>query len=247
MLSGGPRAEVNSGATGATFQYECYEKDIGGRQVNIYDTVGLNEADGGTVSAAQAIQKLYELMCKLNDGVSLLVYVMRSPRLKKTIQDNYKLFYEIFCETKVQIVILITGLEDEDDMDAWWKDNEKTFLNREMEFSGAACITAIMGKKDRYKEEFTQSREKVEKLILNHCAQKPWLPPAGGGVAWLLIVLATSFNFFAKFFNIPAAVLEESIYLALKSYGGMDDKQARELANKIHVDCVRLGRKPTTQ
>ena len=245
MLSGGGHAEVNGDAKGVTFQHERYVKDIGGRHLNIFDTVGLNEAGGGTVSPAQAIEGLYRLMGGLSDGVSLLVYVVRGPRLKKSVQDNYKLFYEFFCEKKVPIVLVITGLENEEDMDDWWNRNEATFCEREMTFSGAACITAIKGKRNHLEEEFEQSREKVQNLILKHCAETPWLPPAGGVVAWLGIVLATSFNFLAKFFKIPGTVLAKSVYQALKSYAGMEDEQARDLANDIHVGLF-FGRKPTT-
>ena len=234
MLSGGETAEVNSDAKGVTFQHERYVKDIGGRRLNVFDTVGLNEADGGTVSSAQAIGRLYWLMHGLKDGVSLLVYVVRGPRLKTSVLHNYKLFYEIFCDKEVPIVLVITALENEEDMDGWWKKNEATYLAQKMTFSGAACITAIKGKRDHFKEEFEQSREKVEKLILKHCAKTPWLPPAGGVLAWLNKVLTTAYNLFAHVFKMQVAVFSETIYQALMSCAGLHDKEAREWANKIY-------------
>ena len=235
MLPGGHEAEVNGDAKGVTFRHECYVKDIGGYHLNIFDTVGLNEGARGTVSAPRAIEGLYRLMRGLDDGVSLLVYVVRGPRLKKSVRDNYEMFYEIFCEKKVPVVLVITGLEHEEDMDDWWKRNEAAFSDEGMWFSGTACITATRGRRNLLAEEYEESRAKVEKLILDHCPETPWLPPAGGGATWLGRFLVNNRNKLAKIFHFEVKVFATSIYQALKSCGGMEDKQARELSNKIYL------------
>jgi GTP-binding protein EngB required for normal cell division len=237
MLPGGPVAIVKSDARGVTFEHIRYEKDIGGRRLHIFDTVGLNEGAVGTMSAAKAIEELYRLMLGLDDGVSLLVYVMRGPRIKGPFRKNYKLFYEIFCRKKVPIVLVITGLEQEDDMDDWWKRNEAEFVKEGMAFSGAACITAIKGKNNTYAQEFEESREKVEKLILGHCAQTPWIP-VGGKVAWLSTLLVNNWNKLAETLDFQPIVMAQTLYEALKFYGGIEDREAKELANKIHASVT---------
>ena len=231
-------AKVNGDAKGVTFRHERYEKDIGGCHLNIFDTVGLNEGCKGTVSAPRAIEGLYRLMRGLDGGVSLLVYVVRGPRLKKSVRDNYEMFHEIFCEKKVPIVLVITGLEHEEDMDDWWKRNEATFGEEKMWFSGAACITATRGRRDLLAQEYEESRIKVENLILKHCPKTPWLPPAGGGASWLGRFLVNNHNKLARIFHFEVKVFATSLYQALKSCGGMDDKQAREVANKIYLGWV---------
>jgi hypothetical protein len=183
MLHGGRSATVGSGHKGVTFQHDCYEKVIRGHHLNIFDTVGLNEGVSGTTPASEAIRGLYRLMRGLDNGVSLLVYVVRGPHPTSSMRKNY-MIYEMFCEKKVPIVLVITGLEQEEDMDDWWKVNEAKFVKEGMTFSGAACITAIKGRNNMLAQEFEESREKVEKLILDHCAETPWLPPPSKKTPW---------------------------------------------------------------
>ena len=89
MLPGGcHEATVSSTARRVTFRHERFEKDIRGHRINVFDTVGLGEGKTGTVSAAKAIEALYRLMRGLNGGVSLLVYVVRGPRLRHSIRKK---------------------------------------------------------------------------------------------------------------------------------------------------------------
>ena len=128
----------------------------------MFDTVGLGEGRSGTISAPKAVEALYQLMRGLDDGVSLLVYVVRGPRFSDTIRKNYELFRDIFCQKKVPAGLVITGLEHEEDMDGWWKRNEMAYSEEVMTFAGVACVTAITGKHDMFAQEFEESREKVE-------------------------------------------------------------------------------------
>ena len=234
MLSGGREAKVSSSAKGETFKHDRYEKYIRGQSINVFDTVGLGEGKKGTVSAAKAIEALYRLMRGLEDGVSLLVYVVRGPCLSGSIRKNYELFYEIFCQKEVPIVLVITGLEHEEDMGNWWKRNESAYIDEEMIFADAACITAIKGKKDMFAQEYEESRGKVEELILNHCFKTTWLPPAGGKASWLGTLLVNHLNELSELLHFQPIVIEDSVYDALMSYGDLDKKQARVVANKIH-------------
>jgi len=235
MLTGGEGiARVSSDAKGVTFQNERYEKDIRGSRFNIFDTVGLNEGAAGTVSAPKAIEGLYRLMRSLDGGINLLVYVVRGPRIKSSIQKNYEMFYKIFCEKQVPIVLVITGLENEDDMDAWWDRNHGSFREQGMSFADAACITAIKGKRNAFVKEFEESRPKVEELISRHCSKTPWLPPAGPKASWLIAVLVKACNTFSTILPFKPIVIAKTVYEALKSFGDMGDEEARKEANEIH-------------
>ena len=245
MLSGGPDATVSSTAKGETFQHSRYEKVIGDHRINVFDTVGLGEGKKGTVSASKAIEALYGLMRGLDDGVSLLVYVVRGPRLSDSIRKNYELFYEIFCMKKVPIVLVITGLEHEEDMDGWWERNKAAYID-EMTFADAACITAIRGKKDIFAEEFEESRCKVERLVWNNCFQTTWQPLAGGKASWLGTILVNHLNKVAEHLHLQPIVIAKSVYNALMSYGDLDEKQARYVANRIHNKTIAQANNPSS-
>jgi hypothetical protein len=157
---------------------------------HVFDTVGLNKGSGGLVDDQAAIVGLYNLMQKLNNGLNLLVYVMHAPRYRFTQMgkylphitqaagQNYELFYNVFCQKKVPIVIIITGLENEENMDKWWEWNKHVFNDYKMKFDGHTSTTARKGKVvqgiPHYKEEYEESKKKVERLIYDACQAEPW-------------------------------------------------------------------------
>jgi hypothetical protein len=155
---------------------------------------------------------------------------VRGPRIEGLTQKNYEIFYEILCEKKVPIVLVITGLENEDNIDDWWTENEGEFRTEGMSFADVACITAIKGKRDMFAMVFEQSREKVERLVLDHCSRTPWTPPVANA-SWVYAVLVKIFNEFLPFGPI---VLAKSVYKALISCG-ISAREAIEFANKIHL------------
>ncbi|CAG8701357.1 2325_t:CDS:2, partial [Acaulospora colombiana] len=181
MLHGSREAKVSNGAKGETFKNECYEKVLRERTINVFDTVGLDEGDQGTCAAEQAIRNLYGLIRQLENGVNLLVYILRAPRITKTDQTNYDLFYKQLCCSAVPIVLVVTGLEDEEDMGKWWFDNENIFNDYGMKFAESACITATKGKLKKgvytLQEEYDESKIKVQDLIAKHYSRVPWKMP----------------------------------------------------------------------
>jgi hypothetical protein len=155
-----------------------------------WDTSGLNEGDKGTVPAETALFNLHELVQRLSamgGGVNLLVYCIRGTRLRDIVRVNYDLFWGIICQCKVPIVLVITGLELEENMDRWWKDNEGELEAMGMKFDGHACITTTKGKTDKmgvhlFEEEFKASQVKVRKTVQEKCAQEPFRLEKMGGI-----------------------------------------------------------------
>ncbi|KAH7908246.1 hypothetical protein BJ138DRAFT_1158135 [Hygrophoropsis aurantiaca] len=179
MLSESMVAPISSGATGCTFRHVRYPVLINGETYNLYDTSGLDEGEQGKVAKQDAIAQLYQLIVDLEDGVSLLVFCMRGPRIKEAAHKNWRLFHEVFCKKTVPIVIVVTGLEQEDPMDGWWRANKAAFHKYQMIPSGNACITATRGKQTRsgryvFEDEFEESRLKVAKLIEDSALAVPW-------------------------------------------------------------------------
>lgn len=123
-------------------------------------------------------------------GVSLLVYCIRGTRLRDIIRVNYDLFWGIICNGQVPIVLVINGLENEDDMDGWWRDNcDELEDDMGMKFQGHVCVTSTKGKLEKsgrymFEEEYQQSMGKVRELVESACALHPE-PLRIDGERWL--------------------------------------------------------------
>jgi predicted GTPase len=234
MLEGDIKAPVSDRATGVTFQNACYKKMIGRTTFSIFDTVGLNEGSAGTVTAKDAVEGLYRLIHQLDDGVNLLVYVMRASRVTRTTQQNYEMFFDVFCRRKVPIVIVITGLENRTEMDKWWEENKATFDNQNMAFSGHACITATEGKQkdgvSSFGVEYEDSKWEVESLILRSFSIDPWKLPTE---SWFTSVAMGLHNIFATVFGFKPKVYAHELCQALQTYGGLSYEEAMAEAKKI--------------
>ena len=234
MLDGGQDATVSDQATGVTFSISSYQKTINKSTFTIFDTIGLNEGSRGTVKARHAVRRLYNLMCRLDDGVNLLVYVMQQPRIKQTAELNYKLFYEIFCQMKVPIGIVITGLEHRDNMDGWWGENQSSFDKYGMKFAGHACITTIKGRskngKYYYQNEYDESKRAVEDLIVNLC-KIPWKMERG---MWFREVI----DGILGIFELNRDDRRKQLARALQKYGGMSGTAARAEARNIELQRI---------
>jgi len=233
MIVGEEVAETSSSAIGCTFESKPYPVEVDGVPLVLWDTSGLNEGDKGKVEGRKAVAQLYRLIQSLeNDGVSLLVFCVRGPRIKETTIKNYQLFHSAFCLEKVPILLVVTGLEEEDPMDAWWRKNKDAFDTQKMLFNAHACVTATRGKMKQgtyiYEEEFQESRVKVRKLILDTKGTKPWKMKR---VTWLIATIrqigrginaALGFNMFD---------CSQSIYELLIGVGVLD-KEAKAAVNE---------------
>jgi hypothetical protein len=182
MIAGSASAAVSSGAIGCTFDSVAYDVELSGRKYRLWDTAGLNEGEHGNISGDRAIENLQKLVQNLqHGGVSLLVYCIRGSRLRDIVKINYDLFYKIVCGAKVPIVIVVTGLENENNMEDWWADNVEDVHDRRMHFAGHACITATRGKvlkngEHMFEEEYNRSIKLVRDLIVAYSLERSWKP-----------------------------------------------------------------------
>jgi len=231
MVVGKDVAETSSKAIGCTFKATAYEVTIQGTTYKLFDTAGLNEWEGGKVSSKDAVVNLYQLIRDLDDGVSLLVYCIRGPRIKDTTVKNYQLFYEAFCQKHVPIVVAVTGLENQEpSMDSWWGENEKTFKEYCMPFSGHSCITATKGRRDVFEEEYQDSAEKVKRLIQMNVRTHPW--KMDSRKTWFATAVAQVWNFFARAFDLPRLGLNVVLSRALQVVG-IPKNEADDIANAV--------------
>jgi predicted GTPase len=170
MLAGKSVAGVSDGATGCTPSNLSYLIPHGADNYTFWDTAGLNEDRFGTVSSRAAIRNLLDLV--KNIGVNLLIYCIRG-RLVDIIRVNYDLFWRIICQKRVPVVLVVTGLELENDMDDWWRSHQNALRKMKMSFAGHACITATRGRRGIFEKEYEASAKKVWKLVDESCRLDP--------------------------------------------------------------------------
>jgi hypothetical protein len=88
------------------------------------------------------------LMPMADSSAFMILLASTTPRIGDNVKYNWTLFYDVICGKKVPVVLVVTGLEYEEDMDAWCdrKDIRYSFGDRGIHFSAMAGITATRGK-----------------------------------------------------------------------------------------------------
>jgi len=178
MILGSHEGNVANRSHEDTFKSAVHLVEIDGKTYNLHDTVGLEEHSGGTVDSAKAAGNLYHLVTELSNsgGINLLVFVIKCGRPTGTMRKNYSLLHHGFCDTKVPIVIVVTGCEKvTPTMDTWWIDNEASFTMAGMSFGGHACVCASTDTAVHHNEGLVKdSVEVVKQLIVQHCKPNGW-------------------------------------------------------------------------
>jgi len=143
-----------------------YDTEIDGARFRLWDT----PSDEGTAGwGDNAVVNLCRVIQRMEGVVSLFVYCVRGPRIKDTTAKNYRLFHSMFFRSEVPIVLVVTGLEEEEPMDEWWRANKVAFQKHKMIFAGYACVTGTKGKlrygKYIYEDEYAESAKRLRRLI----------------------------------------------------------------------------------
>jgi hypothetical protein len=127
---------------------------------------GLNEPTMSNANYVDALVKAHKLIQSLQEkgGIHGLLFCMRG-RISNTVQQNYRLFYEFLCQKQVPVALVITGLENEPNMDDWWTQNETHFKTSGIASVKHVCITSIKGHGNAYEERYWESRKKVHKML----------------------------------------------------------------------------------
>jgi tRNA U34 5-carboxymethylaminomethyl modifying GTPase MnmE/TrmE len=170
LMAGEERAKTSPGTGRCTMQWEEHSIEFDGCTYKVFDTVGLEEPQLGTKEYLETLVNAYDLIETLKQagGIDLLLFCVRAGRFTSTIRNNYRLFYEWFCEKKVSIVLVLTGLEREQNMEGWWEKYKGTFDKYEIAVDGHACITAANGLDGRQQELYQLSRQLVRTLVRDH-------------------------------------------------------------------------------
>src|SRR5258705_3988141 len=117
MLAGEEVAEVSSLVWGCTTSAQSYDIKIENKTYKLWESSGLNEGEEGSVPAEKAIKDLFNLVKGIS--VNLIIYCVRGCRFTDIVRVNFDLFCGIICEGKVPVVLVVTGLEQEEVLDDW--------------------------------------------------------------------------------------------------------------------------------
>ena len=167
LIAGKEVALTSRDTDACTMFYRPYSFQVSGVSYTIWDTRGFSEADTemGSKAYLEAVGQAYQLIQELSasGGVDLLVLCHREGRITVTTRNNFRLFYEVLCETKVPIAIVITYLERHPRMEDWWDKNIEVFKKHEMSAATHACVTGLSGH-----PKSQESKRAMERMLGQH-------------------------------------------------------------------------------
>jgi len=174
LMAGEQRAFTSLDMGRCTMHWSKYAIRFGGHNYNVFDTIGLNEPALGMEEYLKTILNARNLIMELDNkgGIDLLLFCVRAGRLSATMKDNYRLFYEWLCEKKVPIILVLTGLERETEMEDWWTRNKHTMDKLQIVVDDHVCITAANNLDGRHQVLYEQSRKLIRSLVKKHTCDR---------------------------------------------------------------------------
>jgi predicted GTPase len=159
------RNPTHDGATGCTFQSTSVNCNRYGRGYEFIDTAGLNESDYGTVTNQDAVCELVNLLKKSIEGFNLLIYVKERGRITQDDVKNYNLFVNTITGNKIPVIAVVTGCENERNLQNWVEQNKIKFEQSSMKFN--AIVGTCFGNTEdgRLKEIFDELRPKSKQYV----------------------------------------------------------------------------------
>ncbi|KIJ08351.1 hypothetical protein PAXINDRAFT_28011, partial [Paxillus involutus ATCC 200175] len=147
LVAGSSVANTNNDTGACTRASARYETMIRDEVFNLWDTRGLGEGFLRSIFKGSSEGELRKFLRERHQKleIDLLVYCVRGSRANKAQVKNYNTFCAVTRRFAAPVVIMVTNLEREKNMEDWWERNESNLRRLGMEFDGHACITAIPG------------------------------------------------------------------------------------------------------
>lgn len=223
LIAGRQVAGTSPDAQGRTLSSRRHSFPVSGRTFHVWDTAGLDQPEMGVIGYMAAIEEAYTLIQQLakQGGVDLLLFCVRGNRVTATTQSNYRLFYEVLCRSEVPIALVVTHLEREPDMEAWWTRNLGSLEMYGIKSAGHACVTGLPTH-SRYRE----SRANIEQMLRGHNWQGKYVMPAN---SWFIEFV----RLFGSFASLKEDLKEKELLKHLTKRCKLDPKLAQELAEKL--------------
>ncbi|KAG9316457.1 P-loop containing nucleoside triphosphate hydrolase protein [Chiua virens] len=223
LIAGRQIASVSPDAEGRTLSSRRYSFPVGTRAFHIWDTAGLEQPEMGAVGYMAAIEGALALIHQLAEqgGVDLLLFCMRGNRVTATTQSNYRLFYEVLCRCQVPIALVITHLEREPNMEAWWTRNLASLERYGIKATGHACVTGLPTH-----SQYPESRASIQRMLGGYNGQGKYVMPAD---SWFIEFL----RFFGLFAPPKKNLKKKELLKVLTKRCKLNTKIAQELAERL--------------
>jgi GTP-binding protein EngB required for normal cell division len=188
----GKSRPTDSGAKGVTDKTHLYGVvERGGLRLEVVDTVGLHEAESGTVPAEAAARQLVELLSHSKDGYNLLIHVAIRGRLTRQHEDDYEFFVRRLTNERIPVLLVLTGCENDSPMSSWVDANRKHFNH----FNYRDLIATCFGSGGPLEAHFAPLRRESEAELLRAIRERALAKP-------MMLYAANEFTqFLAKVWN----------------------------------------------
>lgn len=214
---------TNNGPFGVTQKTHAYAPfTFDGSRIQIIDTAGLHESDGGTVKTEEAVQQIVELLQNSKDGFHLLVHVARATRITKEQEEDHDFFVRRMTMSMVPSLMVLTGCENEEPMTKWVDDHRAAFNRYNYKDLVATCFAQGGKLEEHYAPLREQSRGTTLDAIVKHALSEPFLLYGGTTGRTLQDALFGLWNEFIDLAKLPAKLRRrsnESAYALLKRVG----------------------------
>ena len=225
------------GVTSKTHVYAAFRHK--GHAIQVVDTVGLHEAESGTVPPEQAALQLVDLLKSSKEGFHLLVHVAKAGRITKQHEEDYEFFVDKMTDRNIPVVLALSGCENEEPMDSWVHQNGRHFSKFSYRALLATCFAGGGNLEAHYAPLRVESRAKVLDAITTFALPQAWKLYGEGTGHSYKSKLAQVWNDFVELAGLPAkyrAKVNESAYEFLKRIGV--PKELAELAIKHIPDLI---------
>ncbi|KAI6117493.1 P-loop containing nucleoside triphosphate hydrolase protein [Pisolithus croceorrhizus] len=136
-IAGEKRAQISSDTDPCTRECKAFLVELKpGVITELWDTVGW---DASLIkSAAGHVQNLVDTR-----GIDLLLFCVRAGGRAESHVETFKSKIQPICRKETPVALVVTGLEDESDMDAWWTNNKDASVFHELIVDAHACVTTV--------------------------------------------------------------------------------------------------------
>ncbi|KAI9569758.1 P-loop containing nucleoside triphosphate hydrolase protein [Boletus coccyginus] len=156
LLAGKPLAQVSADADPCTQRPQLYQISIGGRQFQMWDTMGFD------TNTLLPYEQAYTVLRSLADGVSLILLCARKDKTFPSLGSAYQLINDFFYGGRAPIALVMTHFDTPDE--GWWERNHGAITqktNIPVQSIPNVCITTVQTSSD-------QSRQALKALLENY-------------------------------------------------------------------------------
>lgn len=168
-ITGEKRAQISSDTDPCTRECKAFLVELKpGVITELWDTVGW---DASLIkSAAGHVQNLVDTR-----GIDLLLFCVRAGGRAESHVETFKSKIQPICRKETPVALVVTGLEDESDMDAWWTNNKDASVFHELIVDAHACVTTVARSTNPLLHQ-QQIRYSLRRLLIL-CVRSPTVVP----------------------------------------------------------------------